>query len=129
MEGVVGPQSLAFGRRLVDLDLRRLYGAYVLAVHRQGEQFDRGFDQVRLRVGDTVLVEAPPESMARMFARREFVHLSQPSERPYTPRNAPLALLAVAVALLLCAVEGMPLPALALASPSAAPPFPSPTSP
>src|SRR3546814_12889687 len=114
MEGVVGPQSLAFGRRLVDLDLRRLYGAYVLAVHRQGEQFDRGFDQVRLRVGDTVLVEAPSESMARMFERREFVNLSQPSERPYRRGKAPLAILAGAVVMLLAAVEVMPVAALAL---------------
>src|SRR3546814_8551759 len=113
MGGVVGPQSLAFGRRLVDLDLRRLYGAYVLAVHRQGEQFDRGFDQVRLRVGDTVLVEAPPESMARMFERREFVNLSQPSERPYSRGNAPLAIMAVAVVMLLAAVEVMAIAALA----------------
>src|SRR3546814_5437887 len=29
LEGVVGPQSLVFGRRLVELALRRLYGAYV----------------------------------------------------------------------------------------------------
>src|SRR3546814_3926662 len=114
MEGGGGPPALAFGRRRVDLDLRLLYGAYVLAVHRQGEQFDRGFDQVRLRVGDTVLVEAPPESMARMFERREFVNLSQPSERPYRRGKAPLAILAVAVVMLLAAVEVMPIAALAL---------------
>jgi len=114
MEGVVGPQSHAFGRRLVDLDLRRLYGAYVLAVHRQGEQFDGGFDQVRLRVGDTVLVEAPPESMARMFERREFVNLSQPTERPYRRDKAPLAVLAVLAVMVLAAFEVMPIAALAL---------------
>src|SRR3546814_18270082 len=51
MEGVVGPQSLAFGRRPVDLDLRRLYGAYLLAVPRQGPPFDTGVAPGRRGVG------------------------------------------------------------------------------
>src|SRR3546814_7294412 len=52
--------------------------------------------------------------MARMFERREFVNLSQPSERPYRRGKAPLAILAVAVVMLLAAVEVMPIAALAL---------------
>lgn len=114
MEGVVGPQSHACGLRLVDLDLRRLYGAYVLAVHRQGEHLESEFDQVRLQVGDTVLVEAPPASLARMFERREFVNLSQPTARPLRRNKAPIAIGAIAAVMLIAAFEILPIAAVAL---------------
>ncbi|MGH6660692.1 MAG: SLC13 family permease, partial [Rhodospirillales bacterium] len=54
MEGVVGPQSRLAGRRVVDLGFRRLYGAYVLAIHRQGESLGDNFEALRLKMGDTV---------------------------------------------------------------------------
>jgi len=114
LEGVVGPQSHALGLRLVDLDLRRLYGAYVLAVHRQGEHMEGNFDAIRLRIGDTVLVEGPPESMARMFTRREFVNLSQPTERPLRRNKAPIAVAAVLGVMALAAFDVLPIAALAL---------------
>lgn len=114
MEGVVGPYSHANGHRLADLDLWRLYGAYVLAIHRQGEHLEGNFDQIRLRVGDTVLVEASPESLARMFERREFVNLSQPTERPFRRNRAPVAIAAVVAVMALAALEVLPIAALAM---------------
>lgn len=114
MEGVVGPGSHALGLRLVDLDLQRLYGAYVLAIHRHGEHVEENFDQIRLRIGDTVLIEGPPASMARMFERREFVNLTQPTERPFRRGKAPIALAAVLCVVVLAALEVLPIAALAL---------------
>jgi len=114
MEGVVGPQSHAAGLRLVDLDLSRLYGAYVLAIHRHGEHLDGDFDRSRLRVGDTVLIEGPPESMARLFERQEFINLSRPDERPYRRDRAPIAVVAVIAVMALAAFEVLPIAALAL---------------
>ena len=48
MEGIVGPHSRFVGYRLADLNLRRQYSVYILAVHRQGENLGGNFDQVRL---------------------------------------------------------------------------------
>ncbi|MGH6945982.1 MAG: SLC13 family permease [Kiloniellales bacterium] len=114
MEGVVGPQSRFIGRRVAQLNLRRLYGAYVLAFHRQGEGLTGNFDDVRLRMGDTLLLEGPPESMKRLFDYRELINLIQPSERPLRRGKAPIAIAAVVLVMALAALEVLPIAALAL---------------
>lgn len=114
MEGVVGPQSRFIGRRAADLNLRRLYGAYVLAIHRQGENIRGNFNQVRLEMGDTILLEGPAESMRRMFDYRELINLVQPSEKPLRRNKAPIAIGAVLLVMVLAAFEVLPIVALAL---------------
>ncbi|MCA1490583.1 SLC13 family permease [Ensifer sp. NBAIM29] len=114
MEGVVGPQSRFIGRRAADLNLRRLYGAYVLALHRQGENIRGNFNDVRLQMGDTILLEGPAESMRRMFDYRELVNLIQPSEKPLRRNKAPIAIGAVLLVMGLAAFEVLPIAALAL---------------
>jgi di/tricarboxylate transporter len=98
MEGVVGPQSRFAGTRVSDLNFRRLYGAYILAVHRQGASLGATFDQERLRMGDTVLLEGPPESMRRLFDYQEMVNLSEPSETALRPGKARLTPIAIGLA-------------------------------
>lgn len=114
MEGVVGPQSRFLGRRVADLNLRRLYGTYILAIHRRGEGLHGDFDGVYLQMGDTLLLEGSSESMKRMFDYQELVNLTQPSERPLRRGKAPIAIAAVALVMGLAALEALPIAALAL---------------
>ena len=114
MEGVVGPQSRALGRRVADLNLRRLYGAYILAIHRHGETLAGSFDDVRLRMGDTLLLEGSPESMQQLFDYRELVNLSQPAGRPFRRDKAPIAIAAVVLVVGLAAFEVLPIAGLAI---------------
>lgn len=114
MEGVIGPQSRLVGQRVADLNLRRLYGAYVLAIHRQGVNLAGSFDEVRLRMGDTLLLEGSPESMQRLFNYRELVNLTQPVERPFRRDKAPIAVGAVMLVMALAAFDVLPIAALAI---------------
>jgi di/tricarboxylate transporter len=114
MEGVVGPQSRFLGRRVAGLNLRRLYGAYILAIHRQGTGLSGNFDNVQLRMGDTLLLEGSAESMRLLFDYKELVNLTQPSERPLRRDKAPIAIGAVLVVMLLAAFDVLPIAALAL---------------
>lgn len=114
MEGVVGPQSRLAGRRVADLGFRRLYGAYILAIHRQGESLGDNFEALRLKMGDTVLLEGPAESMRRLFDYQELVNLVQPSEKPLRRGKAPIAVAAVLLVMALAAFEVLPIAALAL---------------
>ena len=114
MEGVVGPQSRFLGRRVADLNLRRLYGAYILAIHRRGEGIPGKFDAVRLQMGDTLLLEGSPESMKRLFDYKELVNLSHPSARPLRRDKAPIAILAVLMVMVLSVFEVLPIAGLAL---------------
>jgi di/tricarboxylate transporter len=114
MEGIIGPNSPFVGHRVADLNLRRLYGVYILALHRQDAILTGNFDHVRLAFGDTLLLEGPPEGLERMFAQSVLVNLSEPTERPYRRRHAPIAVIAILSVMVLAALEVAPIVALAL---------------
>lgn len=114
MEGIVGPQSKFQGRRVSDLNLRRLYGSYILAIHRQGTGLSGNFDRVQLQMGDTLLLEGPAKNLRQLFDYRELINLSHPSERPLRRDKAPIAILAVFLVMVLAAFEILPIAALAL---------------
>jgi di/tricarboxylate transporter len=114
MEGVIGPQSRFLGRPAAALNLRRLYGAYILAIHRHGAGLSGNFDDVSLRMGDTLLLEGSAESMKLLFDYKELVNLTHPTGRPLRRDKAPIAILAVVIVMGLSAFEFLPIAALAL---------------
>lgn len=114
MEGIVGPQSRFVGQRLADLNLRRQFSVYILAVHRQGENLRGNFDQVRLRFGDTILMEGPAQGLKRMFEAGALVSLTEPSDQPLRRGRAWLAFLAIALVIVFATFEVLPISALAL---------------
>jgi di/tricarboxylate transporter len=114
VEGVVGPRSRSSGRYIGDLNLMRLYGAFILAVHRQGENITGNFDQLRLRVGDTLLLEGPPESIRDLFENQELINLTEPDARPLRRNKAPVAIGAILGVMVLATFGVLPISALAI---------------
>ena len=114
MEGVIGPQSRLIGRRLAGLGLARLYGVYVLAIHRRGENMARKIDELRFEVGDTVLIEGPPRGMREMFDDGALNNLTESTERSIRRDKAPIAIGAVMLVMGLAAIELMPIAGLAI---------------
>ncbi|MEQ9507197.1 MAG: SLC13 family permease [Hyphomonas sp.] len=114
MEGVIGPQSRLVGRRLAGLGLARLYGVYVLAIHRRGENMARQIDELRFEVGDTVLIEGPPRGMREMFEDGVLNNLTESTERAIRRDKAPIAIGAVMLVMGLAAIELMPIAGLAI---------------
>jgi di/tricarboxylate transporter len=114
MEGIVGPHSRFVGYRLADLNLRRQYSVYILAVHRQGENLGGNFDQIRLAFGDTILMEGPAEGLKRLFEQGALVSLNEPSDQPLRRERRWLALGALAGVIVLATLEVLPISALAL---------------
>lgn len=114
VEGIVGPQSRFLGRRVGELRLRRLFGAYILGIHRQGERLHGNFSDERLQMGDTILLEGPPESMRQLFDYRELISVVQPAEKPKRRNKAPIAIAAIALVMGLAAFEVLPIAALAI---------------
>ena len=109
MEGIVGPQSTFAGQRVADLNLRRLYDIYILAIHRQNENLHGNFDQVRLQFGDTILLEGPPDGLKRLFDRQELINLTEVTERPFRRNKAWIAILAVLAVIVLSSFETLPI--------------------
>ncbi|WP_029011094.1 SLC13 family permease [Azospirillum halopraeferens] len=114
VEGIVGPRSGFVNHRLSEFNLRRRYGVYIIAVHRQGENLRGKFEDVRLEVGDTVLLEGPAEGIRRLVDSGDLINLTQPEHHPLRTDKAWIAVLAVLAVVVLSFFEVMPIAGLAL---------------
>jgi di/tricarboxylate transporter len=81
VEVVIGPGSSLVGETLASSNFRQRYDATVLALRRGQELFRQRMDRVRLKVGDTLLVQATPESIDRLNVNNDFI-VAQEVERP-----------------------------------------------
>lgn len=113
MEGVIGPQSRLIGRSLTGLGLARLYGVYVLAIHRRGENVTNTQD-MRFDVGDTVLLEGPARGMRQLFNDGILNNLTETTEQAIRRAKAPIAMVALVAVMGLAALGVLPIAALAL---------------
>ena len=113
MEGVIGPQSRLTGRSLNGLGLARLYGVYVLAIHRRWENVTNT-DDIRFDVGDTVLLEGPARGMRQLFDDGILNNLTETTERAMRRGKAPIAIVALVSVMGLAALGVLPISALAL---------------
>lgn len=114
VEGIVGPRSGFVGHRLAEFNLRRRYGVYIIAVHRQGVNLRDRFEEVRLEVGDTLLLEGPSDGIRRLVASGDLINLTQPEHRPIRRDKAWIAVAAVFAVVALSAGDVLPIVALAL---------------
>jgi di/tricarboxylate transporter len=115
VEGIIGPASNLRGRAVASLSLRRQYGVYLIGVHRQDQDYtERDFATLRLRFGDTLLLQGPTDGMRRLMESGELVSLSHTQEVPLRRGKAPIALGALLAVLLLAAFDVMPISSLAL---------------
>ena len=114
VEALITPGAKLVGRVLGDLRLRRRYGVYPLAVHRRAERVGTVLDEVRVRVGDTLLLEGDPDDIARLAAEQGLADLTRPSGRPYKREKAPLVLAILGLVVGGAALGLMPIAGLAV---------------
>ncbi len=76
-EAVVGSASPLVGRSLRDVGFRARYQAAVVAIHRAGQRVEGKLGEVRLRVGDTLLLLAGSSFLPRWRDRSDFLVVSR----------------------------------------------------
>lgn len=113
VEALLGPRARLAGRTLRGARLRRRYGVYPLALHRQGENLVARLEHVPLRVGDTLLLEGAPEDLRRLADDLQLVSLTEPRERSVRSAKAPLAAAILAAVVVAATLGIMPIMALA----------------
>lgn len=92
VEVLISPECKMVGRRLGDMRLRRRYGVYPLAVHRRNQNIGTNFENLVVRVGDTLLLEGAPEDIQRLALDMSLADISKPTERAYRRKHAPIVL-------------------------------------
>ncbi len=114
VEVLVSPGSRLVGRNLGRARLRRRFGVYVLAVHRQDQNIGTDFQSLIVRVGDTLLIEGSPADIANMTDEMQLIDVSTPTPQPYRRAKAPLVIGALAAVVILSALKILPIFAVAV---------------
>ncbi len=113
IEAIVGPEARVLGRTIADLDLRHRFGVYVLAVHRHKTKLTRNFEEIRLQVGDTLLMEGPKSGLERLYSSRQFVNVSVAEPKELRRSKAPIAIAAILMVVILASLDIAPIAPLA----------------
>ncbi len=115
VEVVVAPGSALLRESLASFKFRQRYDASVLAVRRGGEVIRKRMDDLELRVGDTLLVQGPADSLERLNNNPDFI-VAQEVERPdWRESKTVLAVGIVAAVVLVAAATAVHIVTAALA--------------
>ncbi len=114
VEVLITPGCQMVGRSLGSLRLRRRYGVYPLAVHRRNQNIGRQLDDLVVQVGDTLLLEGAAADIQRLAVDMDLVDITQPSERAFRRRHAPIVIAVLAAVVGLSALNVAPIVILSL---------------
>jgi len=102
VEVVIQSGSTLVGETLKTTGFRSRYDANVLAFRSRGETLRSRLDDVEMRVGDTLLVQAPEDSIDRLSTSPDFIVAHEPEEPDYRTEKIPYAI-AIIVGVVLAA--------------------------
>jgi di/tricarboxylate transporter len=108
-EAVLLPQSNLVGRTLKRLDFQRRYGATVVAIHRPGHTHPAKIENLRLRVGDVLLLQGAREDLERLRGNPNLWGLIEVESKVLSHRQGRIGLGVTAGAILLGATGALPL--------------------
>ncbi len=115
VEVVVPSGSFLVGETLASSSFRQRYDANVLAFRTRGDIVRDRFEDIRIRVGDTLLVQAPPDSLTRLVENEDFIVAHEFDEVTYRSDKIPFAIGIIAGVVALPALNILPIVVSALA--------------
>tara|TARA_A100001015_G_scaffold319896_1_gene444363 strand:- start:1579 stop:3468 length:1890 start_codon:yes stop_codon:yes gene_type:complete len=113
-EAIIGPNSNFIGKNPAELRLRKKNGCYIVAIHRDNSNITNGFDQIRFKYGDTVILEGAKEDLDQLFKSNDILSLTKYKSMQFDKKKAPIALLSILGVVVLSAMNIMPIAGLAI---------------
>jgi len=107
MEAVVSRSSPMLGKTIKEGNFRGHYDAAVLAVRRHGERIKSGIGGIVLKPGDTLLLLAGGDFLARWSNARDFYLISKVTDMPVVDRRKSLVSLGALSLMVLLAAFGV----------------------
>jgi di/tricarboxylate transporter len=105
IEAVVSHTCTLVGKTIRQGQFRSRYDAVVLAVARNGDRVQGKVGDIRLRPGDTLLLETHPQFLERQRISNDFYLISDlPDSEPLRHEKAPIALLILLLMVVLAGV-------------------------
>lgn len=109
VEVLISPDCKMVGRRLGSMRLRRRYGVYPLAVHRRNQNFGTNFENLVVRVGDTLLLEGAAADIQRLAVDMNLADIARPTERAFRRGHAPIVMGVLAAIIFFSALDFAPI--------------------
>ena len=102
VEAVLAPRFPGIGKTLEEFDFYRHYGAAIMSIHRNGTRINENLEEVRLQVGDNLLLLTDDSFIPAWGESSVFYLLSQTGEirKTESPKRRLFALLLVAIMIL-----------------------------
>lgn len=94
-EAVLLPQSMLVGKTLKSIAFFRRFGAVVLAIHRRGTAYPFKIENIRLKVGDVLLLQGESDEIERLGGNQDLWALTELSEPVLSRRQGFFALAAL----------------------------------
>lgn len=108
----VQPESEYIGKSLSEIDFRKTFGLHAIGIRRNRRPLHTDISQVRLKVGDLLLIVGPQNLIRRLFSNEiAFMVVNIPAElsdMATAPDKAPYALLSMAAMILLMVFNIVP---------------------
>ncbi len=115
VEAVVGPSSPLAGVSIAESQLRKNYGAVVLAIRHRGTIVHRELQNTKMMPGDALLIDVPSDQIEHLNQQRMFLLVSQ-AGIPRFHRSKAIKALGIVVAVVVVAATGvLPIVAAAVA--------------
>lgn len=114
VEGVLLPGSPLIGRTLKSAEFSERYGLQVLAINRRGQKLPQRMSQIRLRLGDVLLLQGKPENVKALEKGNLFNIFGGLDPARLNKKRAPLAVAIFVLALAAATFNLVPLPVAVL---------------
>ncbi len=115
VEVVIAPETNLIGETLDSLSFRQRYDATVLAIRRGGKLKRERLDNIPLKPGDTMLIQATGDTVDRLTQHRAFIVAESFETTVYRKKKIPLAIAIIAGVVALAALGIYPIMVTALA--------------
>ena len=116
VEAVIAPRSAITGRTLKELNFRERYNLQVLAIWREGEPIHEGLPDLRLRIGDALLLQGPTAKIQLLAPDPDFLVLTPGLQEARRTSKAPFALAGLGIMVFLVAAGYYPIQVAAFAA-------------
>jgi di/tricarboxylate transporter len=107
IEATLAPRSRIVGRSLREIRFRDLFGFTALAIWRQGGVITQRLRDVRLKFGDTLLLQGPPDRVADLQRADDFLVLEPVKPELRRRKKAPIAVAIMGFVLILVTLGGL----------------------
>jgi di/tricarboxylate transporter len=109
IEAVLSPHSSLAGRAVRDLDFRARYGLTIMAIWRGGRAYRSHLRDMKLQLGDALLLFGPRRKLGIFGSEPDFLVLSEDALPAPRSNKAPVALLIMALVLVPAIMNWLPI--------------------